>query len=111
VVPTLNLKTAQELLPKLGVYATETFLRGKTYKSATNVGMRPTFEGKKITIETHVLDFDENLTDGPMEVRFLTRLRDERKFPGAEALREQILEDVQNARKFFEMSSKAEANK
>jgi len=111
VVPTLNQKTPQELLPRLGVYATETFLQGRCYQSATNVGTRPTFEGKKITIETHLLDFNENLTDGPMEIRFLTRLRGEQKFPGPEALREQILKDIQNARKFFEMSSRADANK
>jgi riboflavin kinase/FMN adenylyltransferase len=109
-VPTLNLRTMQELLPKQGVYVTETFLRGKLYQSATNVGMRPTFDGKKLTVETHLLDFDENLTEGPMEIRFLTRLRDERKFSGPDALREQILKDVLNARKVFEMNSRAGAS-
>ena len=71
VVPTLNLKTEQEMLPKQGVYATETIVGGKSYRSVTNVGVRPTFDGSGVTVETHLFDFNENLTSGKMEVRFL----------------------------------------
>lgn len=70
VFPTLNLATEQELLPARGVYATETIVRGQTYRSATNVGMRPTFDGTKLAIESHLFDFSEEITSGPMEVRF-----------------------------------------
>jgi riboflavin kinase/FMN adenylyltransferase len=101
VVPTLNLASEQECLPKLGVYATETLVEGKRYRSATNVGVRPTFDGGRLAIESHLLDFSNNLTTGPMEVRFLRRLRDERKFSGPAALREQVLKDVAQAREFF----------
>lgn len=94
VVPTLNLATQQELLPKFGVYVTDVSVRGRNYRAATNVGMRPTFDGSHVTIESHLLDFSENLTSGPMTVRFLARLRDEMKFPGPEALRQQILSDI-----------------
>ncbi len=100
VVPTLNLKTEQEMLPKRGVYATETVVCGKSYRSVTNVGVRPTFDGSGTTVETHLLDFNENLTSGTMEVRFLRRLRDERKFSGAEELREQVLQDIESAKEF-----------
>ena len=48
IVPTLNLATEQEMLPKTGVYVTEVVVKGKTYGSATNVGMRPTFNGTGI---------------------------------------------------------------
>ena len=47
IVPTLNLATEQELLPKTGVYVTEVVVEGKTYGAATNVGMRPTFDGTR----------------------------------------------------------------
>jgi riboflavin kinase/FMN adenylyltransferase len=99
VVPTLNLATDQELLPKKGVYATETILGERRYRSATNIGVRPTFDGATgVTIESHLLDFDESLTSGKMEVRFRTRLRDEQKFPSIEALREQVLKDIEMVR-------------
>ena len=98
IVPTLNLATEQELLPKTGVYATEVVVAGKVYGAATNVGMRPTFDGKSTTIESHLFDFSENLTSGQMEVRFLARLRDEQKFSSFEGLREQVLKDIEAAR-------------
>jgi len=99
VVPTLNLGTDQELLPKKGVYATETILGDRRFRSATNIGVRPTFDGATgVTIESHLLDFDEMLTSGRMEVRFRTRLRDEQKFASIEALREQVLKDIESVR-------------
>jgi len=102
VVPTLNLNTEQELLPKMGVYATEVALDGKVYRAATNVGVRPTFDGSRTTVESHLLDFNENRISGPIEVRFCTRLRDEKKFSGPEALREQVLKDIERAREYFQ---------
>jgi len=101
VVPTLNLDTQQELLPKTGVYVTETRVAGKLFRSATNVGFRPTFDGRRLTIESHLFDFSEDLTAGPMEVRFWAGLRDEKKFVNADALREQVLRDLSRAREFF----------
>ena len=100
VVPTLNLTTQQELLPKNGVYATESVVHGKTYQSVTNIGVRPTFDGRQVSIESHLFDFAEMLRAGGMEVRFKSRLRDEQKFPNVEALREQVLKDVERAKKF-----------
>jgi len=101
VVPTLNLDTQQELLPKTGVYVTETRVTGRLYRSATNVGFRPTFDGRRLTIESHLFDFSQDLTDGPMEVHFWTRLRDEKKFANTDALRDQVLRDLSRAREFF----------
>jgi riboflavin kinase/FMN adenylyltransferase len=101
VVPTLNLDTQQELLPKTGVYVTETRVAARLYRSATNVGFRPTFDGRRLTIESHLFDFSRDLIDGQMEVRFWTRLRDEKKFANTDALREQVLRDLSRAREFF----------
>lgn len=105
IVPTLNLRTQQELLPKLGVYATETIVGGKTYRSATNVGTRPTFDGQRVAIESHLLDFSANLTSGAMEIRFLKRLRDEQKFSSPAELRVQVLRDIEQAHEFFRASN------
>lgn len=108
VVPTLNLWTEQELQPTNGVYATEAVVGGKTYWAATNVGVRPTFDGARVTIESHLFDFHDTLASGRMEVRFWKRLRDEQKFSGPEALRLQVLQDIERARAYFK-ESKSEA--
>lgn len=105
IVPTLNLETKQELLPKVGVYVTETGVAGKRYRSATNIGFRPTFGGTHLAIETHLLDFSGTLTSGAMEISFWERLRDEMKFSDPAVLREQVLRDVDRAREFFQRLS------
>jgi riboflavin kinase / FMN adenylyltransferase len=99
--PTLNLAPEQELQPKFGVYATESVVEGNKYFSVTNVGTRPTFGGQGVTVESHLFGFNEQVTGGPMMVRFHTRIRDEQKFSGADELREQIMMDVATAREYF----------
>jgi riboflavin kinase/FMN adenylyltransferase len=101
--PTLNLRPEQELLPAKGVYITRTVLEGETssHRSVTNVGMRPTFNGSGLTVETHLLDYSGNFTPKHIEIRFWKRLREEKKFSGAEELKEQIARDIAKANKFF----------
>ncbi len=101
--PTLNLKPEQELLPGRGVYVTRTLLEGETKsrRSVTNVGMRPTFNGASLSVETNLLDFSGEITAKRMEVRFWKRLREEKKFAGPEELRAQIARDIANSRRFF----------
>ncbi len=111
VFPTLNLAAEQELRPAIGVYATETRVAGQLYRSATNVGVRPTFDGGGVTVESHLLDFSEKITDGPMEVHFWKRLREERKFAGPEALRAQISNDLARTRRFFERLDRLQASR
>src|SRR5208282_545107 len=101
VVPTLNLAYEQEILPGRGVYATETRAGGRWYRSATNVGVRPTFDGSRITVESYLFDFSERCKSGALEVRFWKRLRGEQKFSSAEALKSQIDTDLRRARTFF----------
>jgi len=102
VVPTLNLATSQESLPAYGVYATEVTVEGERYKAATNVGLRPTFNGSGVTIESYLIGFSKDLTGGPMEVRFWRRLRGEQKFPNPEVLRQQVLDDIESAKVYFQ---------
>jgi riboflavin kinase/FMN adenylyltransferase len=101
--PTLNLKPEQELLPARGVYVTRTLLEGETRsrRSVTNIGMRPTFNGASLSVETHLLDFSGEVTATRMEVRFWKRLREEKKFASPEDLRAQIARDIADARRFF----------
>jgi len=120
VVPTLNLAPDQELLPGMGVYATETWIAlkpgegtaiglprhpadrpSRVYRSVTNIGVRPTFNGTKLSIETHLLDFSTELRTAWLAIEFWVRLRDEMKFAGPDELRAQIDRDIQSARKFF----------
>jgi phosphoribosyl 1,2-cyclic phosphate phosphodiesterase len=103
--PTLNLAPEQELLPGRGVYITRTYFAGlpRSVRSVTNVGMRPTFNGTALTVETHLLEaVPENRPPG-MEVRFWKRLRAEKKFSGAEVLRAQIAKDIAQAQRFFSL--------
>jgi riboflavin kinase/FMN adenylyltransferase len=101
IVPTLNLATQNELLPKPGVYVTQSRCTGKVYGSATNVGLRPTFNGQGLTVESHLFDFSEELKGGALEVLFRRRLRDEQKFSGPEELKIQVLKDLKRAREFY----------
>ena len=97
-MPTANLLTANELLPKDGVYAVLVELNGKQYYGATNIGFNPTFADKKFSFETHILDFDGELLGKTIRVSFIKRIRDEMKFANAEALAEQLRKDIANIR-------------
>jgi riboflavin kinase/FMN adenylyltransferase len=101
--PTLNLAAEQELLPARGVYITRTFFDGEncSRRSVTNIGVRPTFNGSALSVETHLLDFQGTNTPNRIEVRFWKRLREEKKFTGPEELRAQIARDIATANKFF----------
>lgn len=101
VFPTLNLDTEQELLPANGVYATRVELCGLAYDSVTNVGVRPTFGGQAVTVESHLLKFNEGVASGRMEVQFIERLRAEQKFESAAALKSQIARDIDAARQIL----------
>ena len=101
--PTLNLAAEQELLPARGVYVTRACLEGETrsHRSVTNIGMRPTFNGSSLSVETHLLDAQLAAAPKRMEVRFWNRLREEKKFSGPEELRAQIACDIARANQFF----------
>ncbi len=100
--PTANLKPQNRVIPKYGVYATATLIDGVWKKSITNVGIRPTFEGsKEPSIESYIFDFDGDLYGDVLRVRFLHRIRDERKFAGIDELKAQIQKDSKIALKYF----------
>ena len=100
--PTANLKPRNRVVPQFGVYATATLIKDVWRRSITNVGVRPTFEdGKEPSIESYVFDFDGDLYGDVLRVRFLHRIRDERKFSGIDELKKQIQTDSSRALLYF----------
>lgn len=94
--PTANVKTEGNLvLPKSGVYACSVLLRGKRYGAATNVGCNPTVYGETVTIEPHILNFNEGIYGELLTVEFMEFLRGEIKFPSVEELSAQIGRDAE----------------
>jgi riboflavin kinase / FMN adenylyltransferase len=100
--PTANLKPHNRVVPKNGVYATATLVDGTWRRSITNVGVRPTFDdGADVSIESYIFDFDGDLYGDVLRVRFLHRIRDERKFSGIDELKAQIQKDTARALNYF----------
>src|SRR6478735_6270619 len=101
--PTANLHPHNRVIPKYGVYATATLIDGQWRRSITNIGVRPTFGvDTEPSIESYIFDFDGDLYGDALRVRFLHRIRDERKFNGIDELRAQIKADTDHARNYFE---------
>lgn len=94
--PTANMQLYEplKLVPGNGVYAVDVEVLGRRYRGMCNIGTRPTVSGTARTIETHILDFDEDIYGLPLRLQFLRRIRDERKFPSLDALKEQLVRDA-----------------
>ena len=101
--PTANMQLYEplKLVPGNGVYAVDVEVLGCRYRGMCNIGTRPTVSGTTRTIETHILDFDEDIYGLPLRLQFLRRIRDERKFPSLGALKEQLVRDAASARGAF----------
>lgn len=100
-IPTANIALHEEqAYPREGVYACWVDLADGRYKAVTNVGMRPTFDESlpQPVVEANVLDWEGDLYDRSIRLAFVARLRDEQRFPGKEALVEQIHRDIARTR-------------
>lgn len=97
--PTANIWMPRQASPRTGVYVVEAVIEGKTYGGAANLGYNPTFGDSDFCLEVHIFDFNRNIYGKPITVRFLDRLRDEKRFSGPDELIEQIRKDVLEARK------------
>jgi riboflavin kinase/FMN adenylyltransferase len=94
-IPTANLAVWHEqLMPASGVYATYAWLDGRRYPAATNVGVRPTVNGRSLIVESHLIEFEGDIYGKELIVDFESRIRDEKKFPGLDALVTQIRADI-----------------
>ncbi|KKY02583.1 riboflavin biosynthesis protein RibC [Paraclostridium benzoelyticum] len=93
--PTANLKAEDKLIvPKNGIYAVKVYIKNKVYYGATNIGYNPTVNGKSLSIETNIIDFDEEIYGEIIKVEFLDRIRDEKKFNSLDELKSQLRKDV-----------------
>lgn len=98
--PTANLAVwEQQIIPANGVYATLATVRGKTHLAATNIGVRPTVDGHHLRVEAHLLDFDAAIYGERVLLKFIERVRPEKKFSGLDELKAQITADVATVRR------------
>ncbi len=97
--PTANINPHHEVLPASGVYAVKIFYREKEYRGICNIGTRPTFDNPEDnqTIEAHLFNFKKNIYGQDLEIQFIRKIRDEKKFPGHSSLVEQIKKDHHKA--------------
>lgn len=99
-IPTANIRyDPDSVLPADGVYAGYTYVDGKRYKSVINVGSNPTFGAKRITVESHILGFDEDIYGREIAADFIKRLRSDIKFADVSELIDQIKSDIARAGK------------
>lgn len=99
--PTANLEAIDTLVPAEGVYAGRGFLQGRPHAAAIHIGTNPTFEPAHaaIKVEVHLIDAQAELYGAPLEVEFLDRLRDNRTFASVEELKQQLSQDIADARR------------
>lgn len=92
--PTANLDAIDTLIPAMGVFAGRTYIEGRSHWSAIHIGPNPTFGEQALKVESHILDFEGSIYGQPVEVDFVSRLRDIRQFNSAEKLQTQLEQDV-----------------
>ncbi|MEW6716329.1 MAG: bifunctional riboflavin kinase/FAD synthetase [Chloroflexota bacterium] len=106
-IPTANLDIRADLVqPRAGVYACWAIINGDRWGAVSNVGVRPTFEFQPVAprVEAHLFDFEGDLYGQVISLEFLSRLREEKRFPNENALVDQIRGDIENARGMLSMS-------
>lgn len=101
--PTANISPGNHILPKKGVYAVDVIFNNKTYLGISNFGLRPTVNGTKLLLETHLFNFDQEIYGKELTVRFHTFIRPEVKFSNFKELTKQIKKDVEKAKKYHQL--------
>ena len=101
--PTANISPGNHILPKKGVYAVDVIFNNKTYLGISNFGLRPTVDGTKLLLETHLFNFDKEIYGKELTVRFHTFIRPEIKFSNFKELTKQIKKDVEKAKKYHRL--------
>lgn len=102
--PTANLSPHHEAVPPRGVYAVKVLHHGRMYDGVVNIGFRPTVKikkNKKISVEVHLLNFNRSLYGENVELLFVRKIRNEKKFPSLQALSAQIQRDILKARRIL----------
>ena len=102
-VPTANIQLNRYVAPITGVFAVEMLFDGQAFPGVANVGVRPTIDDHtlKPILEVHLFDFSDDIYGKRAKVAFRRKIRDEKKFAGIEALKEAIMNDIEDAKTFF----------
>lgn len=96
--PTANLDTSRVQIPGTGVYAVWIRHQGEKYNGVVNVGFNPTFGRDTLSVEAHIFDFEEKIYGQEIEIVFIRRIRNEKKFDSADQLVGQIRKDIEAAK-------------
>ena len=102
--PTANMQLYEPLkvIPEQGVYAVKVYVEGGCYYGVCNIGIRPTVtDDRTMVIETHILDFDEEIYGLGIKCDFCAKLRNEQKFPSTDILKKQLSLDIEQTRQLF----------
>lgn len=106
-VPTANVYLHRKLSPIQGVFVVEVLgLRTRPIQGVANVGHRPTVNGTRCLLEIHLFNFNEDIYGRYVEVLFLHKLRDEKRYPSLDLLKQQIIDDIAGTKRFFEQRSR-----
>jgi riboflavin kinase/FMN adenylyltransferase len=101
-IPTANINSGQEILPPVGVYIAEILYANQIYRGIANIGYRPSFKKrKKKNIEVHIFNFKQDIYGQNIEIRFLKKMREEKRFQLKEHFCDQIEHDKQEALRYF----------
>ena len=100
-MPTANLWLPKNKLPIAGVYVVKVDVDGQRYGGIANMGVRPTVDGQNPVLEVHIFEFSKNIYGRKINVEFLQKLRNEKKFNGLDELKEQIFKDISTAKQYF----------
>jgi riboflavin kinase/FMN adenylyltransferase len=103
--PTANIAPKHSIIPSNGVYAVRLFVRDNHYNGIVNIGMRPTFDAKSLAIEVHIFDFDEDIYGEEVNLYFISKIREEKRFGSADALINQINADIKTAKDILSHSA------
>ena len=98
--PTANMIPGKHILPRKGVYCIEAYIKNQKYLGVANFGERPTVDGSKLLLETHIFNFNKEIYGNELTVRFLTFIRPEQKFANFDELAKQIKKDIETAKKY-----------
>ena len=101
--PTANIIPGIHILPRKGVYCVEVYIDNEKYLGVSNFGKRPTVDGSKVLLETHIFNFNKEIYGNELTVRFLTFIRPEQKFANFDELAKQIKKDIETAKRFHKI--------
>lgn len=97
----INLDSEYKLVPAFGVYAVKVFIDQNVFFGVMNIGNRPTFDGQNMSLEVHIVDFEQDIYSKEIKISFLNRIRSEKKFENIDLLKAQIAKDIENAKGLF----------